>query len=137
MKQITTSGRITEQGGITAAFFNDLKKIPMFANNEEEARVAELAAQGDELAKKELVERNLRFIVTVANSYQCDRISTLDLVNEGSIGIIKAAESYDPSRGVKFISFAVWYIKKHISEHILDNYETISAPANKSYTLKR
>lgn len=137
MKPITTSERITEQGGITASFFNDIKKIPMFESNEEEVAVAKLAAQGDESARKALVERNLRFIITVANSYHCDRIHTLDLINEGAIGLIKAAESYDPSRGVKFISFAVWYIRKHISEHILDHYETISAPANKSYSLKK
>jgi len=137
MKPITTTERITEQGGITALFFNDIRRLPSFANTEEENAVATLAARGDEKAKRELIDNNLRFVITVANAYQCDRIPALDLINEGTIGLMKAADTYDPSRGVKFISFAVWWIKKHISEHILENYNMVSAPTNKSYSLKK
>jgi len=93
-----------------------LKEISAYSLliREEEIRLGHLAKQGDEDAIQRLVEANLRFVVKIAKRYHGLRLSLLDLIHEGNLGLIVAAKRFDPSRGVRFISYAVWWIRQSI-----------------------
>ena len=114
-------------------YLHDINKIPMITP-EEEARLAESyqkTKNKEDLDK--LICANLRFVVTVAKQYDRNRgISLQDLVNEGNIGMIKAAERFDPTRGNKFISYAVWWIRQSINQAICDKGAMVRVPGNSS-----
>src|SRR4051812_48860795 len=94
-------------------YFNDIAKMDM-VSAQEEAELAPKIRQGDQAALHKLVRANLRFVVSVAKKYQFQGLPLSDLINEGNLGLIKAAERFDETRGFKFISFAVWWIRQSI-----------------------
>lgn len=97
---------------------------------EEEKKLCEKIANGDEKAKKELVEKNLRLVVSVAKHYQNCGLSFEDLIQEGSIGLMKAADKFDLSKGFRFSTFAPWWIRQAISRAIADQGRVIRIPAH-------
>lgn len=131
MKPFTKEFKITfNDGDSFKQYLSDINKIPILHENEE-YEYALKAREGDENALRILVESNLRFVVSVAKQ-QVDRYCCLeDLVNEGNIGLMIAAKKYDPSRGFKFISYAVWWIRQRINEYKNENSRFIRLPNNK------
>ena len=103
---------------------------------QKEAEIAFLACNGDEEAKLQLINANLRFVLTVAKNYAKNPDDFAEIVAVGNIGLVEAASLFDPSRGFKFISFAVWHIRKEILKHLSDNGRTVRIPTNQINTLK-
>ncbi|MBP8946457.1 MAG: RNA polymerase sigma factor RpoD/SigA [Bacteroidales bacterium] len=97
---------------------------------DEEVKLAQRIKQGDEAARNKLVKANLRFVVSVAKQYQNQGLSLQDLINEGNIGLIKAAERFDETRGFKFISYAVWWIRQSILQAIAEQSRIVRLPLN-------
>ena len=112
------------------AYFNDIKTINILTTDEE-YEIAYLAHQGDEKAREKLVKHNLRFVISVAKQYETAILKLEDLINEGNVGLVIASTKFDPSRGFKFLSYAVWWIRRHILSYIADNGKTIRLPNNK------
>jgi len=100
-------------------YLREISKIPMISR-EEEQRLGKLALKGDQKAIQGLVEANLRFVVKVANRFSGAGPSLLDLINEGNIGLLQAARRFDPAREVKFISYAVWWIRQGIMQMLAE-----------------
>jgi RNA polymerase primary sigma factor len=100
-------------------YLREISKIPMISR-EEEIRLGKLARKGDQKAIQGLVEANLRFVVKVANRFSGAGPSLLDLINEGNIGLLQAARRFDPERNVKFISYAVWWIRQGIMQMLAE-----------------
>ena len=100
-------------------YLREISKIPMIPR-EEEIRLGKLARKGDQKAIQGLVEANLRFVVKVANRFSGAGPSLLDLINEGNIGLLQAARRFDPARNVKFISYAVWWIRQGIMQMLAE-----------------
>ncbi|MHB8836004.1 MAG: sigma-70 family RNA polymerase sigma factor [Candidatus Methylomirabilia bacterium] len=101
------------------AYLREISKIPMIPR-EEEIRLGKLARKGDQRAIQGLVEANLRFVVKIANRFSGAGPSLLDLINEGNIGLLQAARRFDPARNVKFISYAVWWIRQGIMQMLAE-----------------
>ena len=97
---------------------------------EEEVRLAQRIKQGDQMALDKLTKANLRFVVSVAKQYQNQGITLIDLINEGNIGLIKAAQKFDETRGFKFISYAVWWIRQSILQSISEFSRPVRLPLN-------
>lgn len=112
-------------------YLNDISKINKFESPEEEAECAIKAVNGDKRAKDELVMRNLRFVVSVAKKYESQSAPLPDLVNQGNIGLIQASNRFDPSKGYKFISYAVWWVRREIMEYFYNSSRAIRIPTNK------
>ncbi len=115
-------------------YLKEINKIPLLSP-EEENKYAELAQSGDEYAKNMLVNSNLRFVVTVAKKYQNQGLPLMDLISEGNIGLMNAAERFDPSKGYKFISYAVWWIKQSILKALCEKSRMIRLPLNRANEL--
>ncbi len=115
-------------------YLDQINKIPLLSR-EEEDKYARLSQSGDEKAKEILIKSNLRFVVSIAKKYQTSGISLLDLINEGNMGLIKAAEKYDPDMGYHFISYAVWWIRQSILHAISQKVSLIRIPMNRSAEL--
>ena len=104
---------------------------------EQEIAVARRVQQGDELAMQELVTRNLRFVISVAKKYQNRGLPLVDLIGEGNVGLMIAARKFDPEHGVKFISYAVWWIRQSILAAIARHGRTVRVPLNRTADLSR
>ncbi len=117
-------------------YLNEIHKIPMLTR-EQEMETAIAAREGDQDARDLLVQSNLRFVVTVARKYQSYGLSMMDLINEGNLGLIKAAERFNPDRGYHFISYAVWWIKQSILFAIQQKSHLIRLPLNRTADLRR
>lgn len=137
MKQLVITNRITSRE--TESFNIYLREIynHNILTSEEEKELAKRANEGDKAAKDELVKCNLRFVVTVAKQYANATHLLEDLVNEGNIGLIMAADRFKPEMGWKFISYAVWWIQKIICEHLAKHGRVIRLPANKLNSLSK
>ena len=104
---------------------------------EEEVELAQRIKKGDERALERLTKANLRFVVSVAKQYQNQGLTLPDLINEGNIGLIKAAEKFDETRGFKFISYAVWWIRQSILQALAEQSRIIRLPLNQVGSLNR
>jgi len=117
-------------------YLEEINKIPLLTREEEDT-LARKAVAGNEEAKEKLIVANLRFVVQVAKKYQKYGISLLDLINEGNMGLIKAAERFDPDMGYHFISYAVWWIRQAIILAINQKTSIIRLPMNRTIDLNR
>ncbi|MCQ2201046.1 MAG: RNA polymerase sigma factor RpoD/SigA [Bacteroidales bacterium] len=104
---------------------------------EEEVELAQRIKQGDERALEKLTRANLRFVVSVAKQYQNQGLSLPDLINEGNLGLIKAAEKFDETRGFKFISYAVWWIRQSILQALAEQSRIVRLPLNQVGSLNK
>lgn len=126
--KITNSEEIKE-------YIKDIRKIPVISHERQEEifsllREKDLSKAERKKLNDELVVGNLRFVISVAASYQNQGMMLCDLINEGNIGLMKAAERFDPTSGLKFISYAVWWVKQSIMASLNDNARTIRLPSN-------
>ena len=118
------------------AYFNQIKKIPLLSF-EEEQELSKQIQKGDELAKQKLIEANLRLVVKIAKSYMTGSVQLLDLIQEGNLGLIKAAEKYDYRKKVRFSTYAAWWIKQAIVRSLSNKRRSIRLPHRKEETLKK
>lgn len=130
-KQITN--RQTES---LERFLADVSKEPMITP-EEEVELARRIKAGDEAALDKMTRANLRFVVSVAKQYQNQGLGIQDLINEGNIGLIKAAQRFDETRGFKFISYAVWWIRQAIMQAIANQSRIVRLPLNQVGNINR
>ncbi|HVW94372.1 MAG TPA: RNA polymerase sigma factor RpoD/SigA [Mucilaginibacter sp.] len=125
-----TSAITNRETAAVELYFSDISKMDM-VSPQEEVELAQKIRQGDQAALDKLVRANLRFVVSVAKKYQYQGLPLSDLINEGNLGLIKAAGRFDETRGFKFISFAVWWIRQSILSAITENARLIRLPMNK------
>ena len=131
MRQLKISKSITNRESQSLEkYLQEINKLKLILP-EEEVRLSLLIKQGDKKAFELLVKANLRFVVSVAKQYQHQGISLSDLINEGNLGLMKAARSFDATRGFKFISYAVWWIRQHIVKALADDGRMVRLPLNK------
>lgn len=136
MRQFKISDKLTPRMTKAAgSYLGELEKTKLISP-EREVELARLAASGDENARNELVTANLRFVVSVAKMYASNPDDFSDVVAAGNVGLIEAAEKFDPTRGFKFISFAVWYIRKEMINYLNENSRTIRIPINQGAILR-
>ena len=109
------------------AYLKKISNIPILTR-EEEVALARRMQEGDEEAERELVRHNLKYVVSVANRYKGSGLPLLDLINEGNIGLMQAAKRFDPDRGVKFITYAVWWIRQAIMHAMAEQSGTVRLP---------
>ncbi len=140
MRQFKNTKKITERNNISVNnYLKEVNRYPM-ATVDEEVTLAQRIRQGGkeaDKARKRLVEANLRFVISVANQYHQPNMDLSDLISEGNIGLIKAAERFDETRGFKFISYAVWWIRQSISSAICENGRAIRLPLNQQALLNK
>src|SRR5574344_1569500 len=128
MRQIKISKSITNRDTASLErYLADIGKEPLISA-EEEVELARRIKAGDQEALEKLTTTNLRFVVSIAKKYQNQGISLPDLINEGNVGLIKAAKRFDETRGFKFISFAVWWIRQSILQAIADQSRIVRLP---------
>ena len=117
-------------------YLNEIKKIPLLTPSEE-LELAKKAKNGDISAKEKIVKSNLRFVITIAKKYQNHGLDLEDLISEGNIGLLIAIEKFEPSKGYKFISYAVWWIRQSILRAISDKGRMIRIPVNKTMEITK
>ena len=111
-------------------YLQEIGEVPLI-DADEEVRLAKLVKQGDQEALNKLVQANLRFVVSVAKQYQNQGLSLGDLINEGNLGLIKAAKRFDETKGFKFISYAVWWIRQAILQALAEQSRIVRLPLNR------
>ena len=137
MRQLKISRSITNRESPSLEkYLREISRLDMIAGDEE-VQLMERIRRGDHNAKDKLVKANLRFVVSVAKQYQGQGMSLPDLINEGNVGLIRSVEKFDPTRGFKFISFAVWWIRQSIIHALADQSRMIRLPLNKVATRSR
>ena len=117
-------------------YFKDVSKSKILSK-EEEAKLYSEIKKGNKKAIEKLITANLRFVISVAKKYQGNGLSLVDLIQEGNLGLIKAAEVFDPDRGIKFISYAVWWIRQSIMKALSGQSRTIRLPLNQISCLSK
>ena len=129
MRQLKISKSITQRNEILDKYLQEISHDSMVTVNEE-VELAQRIRQGDQVAMGKLVRANLRFVVSVSKQYQNQGLSLPDLISEGNIGLIKAAERFDETRGFKLISYAVWWIRQSILQALAEQSRNIRLPLN-------
>ena len=131
MRQLKITNKITSRESMALEkYLNDIGKIPL-VSIDEEASLARRIRMGDDVALEKLTEANLRFVVSVAKQYQNQGLTLSDLINEGNVGLMKAARRFDETKGFKFISYAVWWIRQSILQSIVEHSRLVRMPLNK------
>ena len=137
MKQMKITQSITKRDSASLdKYLNDISRIKLLTI-EEEVLLCQKIKQGDQSAIDRLIKANLRFVVSVAKQYQHKGLGLGDLINEGNIGLIKAASKFDESKGFRFISFAVYWIKQSVMQAITEQTRTVKLPFNQVYGISK
>mgnify|MGYP001260851236 CR=1 FL=1 len=137
MRQLKITKSITNRETASLdKYLQDIGKIELITA-EQEVILAQQIRQGDTIALEKLVKANLRFVVSVAKQYQNQGLSLPDLINEGNLGLIKAAQRFDETRGFKFISYAVWWIRQGILQALAEQARVVRIPLNQIGALNR
>lgn len=131
MRQLKISKSITNRDSLSLEkYLSEIGKVDLITA-EEEVRLTERIKKGDTNALEKLCTANLRFVVSVAKQYQNQGLPLADLINEGNLGLLKAAERFDETRGFKFISYAVWWIRQQIMQALAEQSRIVRLPMNK------
>ncbi|MGV3527934.1 MAG: sigma-70 family RNA polymerase sigma factor [Flavisolibacter sp.] len=132
IRQLKITSSITNRGDDRLGqYLSEISRLDM-VTPEEEAELAARIRQGDSKAIEKLVKANLRFVVSVAKQYQNQGLSLADLVNEGNIGLIRAAEKFDETRGFRFISYAVWWVRQCMQQAIYEHARLVRLPISRA-----
>lgn len=124
-----------EEGSLDQ-YLRDISVYPLISRDEE-VHLAQRIRQNDQEALETLVRSNLRFVVSVAKKYQNQGVSLSDLINEGNLGLIRAAHKFDETKGIKFISYAVWWIRQAILQALAEQSRIVRVPLNRAGTIHR
>jgi len=128
VKEITiTKNILNEHSDILKQFFKDVDKYPIYSG-EEQIQLAKEAKNGNNISREKLITSNLRFVITCAKKYTNQGVPLIDLIQSGLMGLCMSVDNYDPDRGYKFLSFAVWYIRREILKEIYNTGRTIRYP---------
>ena len=137
MRQLKITNKITSRESVALdKYLNDISKIDLLTGDEE-ATLARKIREGDQDALERMTQANLRFVVSVAKQYQNQGLSLSDLINEGNVGLMKAAKRFDETKGFKFISYAVWWIRQSILQSIVEYSRLVRLPLNKVSSYKK
>src|SRR5471030_1010983 len=131
MRQLKIAKQVTNRENASLdKYLQEIGRVELITA-EEEVDLARRIKQGDQSALEKLTKANLRFVVSVSKQYQNQGLSLPDLINEGNLGLIKAAQRFDETRGFKFISYAVWWIRQSILQALAEQSRIVRLPLNK------
>jgi RNA polymerase primary sigma factor len=128
--------RVASDDGSLDQYLREISQYPLITR-EDEVELARRIKKGCQLSLDKLVRSNLRFVVSVAKKYQNQGVSLSDLINEGNLGLIRAAHKFDETKGIKFISYAVWWIRQAILQALAEQSRIVRVPLNRAGTLHR
>mgnify|MGYP002777080505 CR=1 FL=1 len=131
-----TRRKLASDEGSLDQYLKDISHYPLISR-EQEAELARRIRKGDREALDTLVRSNLRFVVSVAKKYQNQGVALSDLINEGNLGLIRAAHKFDETKGIKFISYAVWWIRQAILQALAEQSRIVRVPLNRAGALHR
>jgi RNA polymerase primary sigma factor len=134
--RLSSSRRTSVDEGSLDQYLREISRYPLITR-EEEVVLAQAIKTGSEESLDKLVRSNLRFVVSVAKKYQNQGVSLSDLINEGNLGLIRAAHKFDETKGIKFISYAVWWIRQAILQALAEQSRIVRVPLNRAGTLHR
>jgi RNA polymerase primary sigma factor len=137
MRQLNIAKKVTNREELSLdKYLREIAKIDLLTT-EEEVELSKKIRQDDKDALERLIKANLRFVISVAKQYQNQGLSLPDLINEGNLGLIKAAQRYDETRGFKFVTFAVWWIRQAILQALAEQARMVKLPINKIGSINR